>query len=105
MLVHFVLKSAALKSFYQKNMLQKVARDFDLIMLSNQLKEVSIEQILTKICVSPPYFAFQKIYQYQDLLIAPITPEQPQGNELGKISITEAGRHLAILGSCLLALN
>ncbi len=60
---------------------------------------------LRKICVSPPYFAFKKIYRYENILIAPVVPEQPLEDEIGKIAITEAGRHLAILGSCLFAMD
>lgn len=83
--------------------LHLVTKDFSEILKKS--KEVSIEDILKKICVSPPYFAFKKIYQYEDVLIAPIDPEQDTGNEIGEISVTEAGRHLAILGSCLFAIE
>lgn len=63
-------------------------------------KEVPIEEILKKICVSSPYFAFNKIIKLNEFFITKIIPEQNIGNEKSPIAITEAGRHLAILGSC-----
>jgi len=60
---------------------------------------------LSKICVSPPYFAFKKIYRYGNILIAHIIAEQPIDDEIVTISIGEAGRHMAILGTCFVTLN
>jgi hypothetical protein len=62
-------------------------------------QELNIEDILKKICVSPPYFAFKKIYKYQQYIIAPVKAEQFGHKEKSKISIVESGRHIAILGS------
>lgn len=62
-------------------------------------QELNIKEILAKICVSPPYFAFKKIYKYQEYIIAPIVAEQFGHKEKNKISIVESGRHIAILGS------
>ena len=66
-------------------------------------KELSIYDILKKICVSPPYFAFKKIYQFEDVYIGKIIVEQPLSNEVTVISSAEASRHMAILGSCILS--
>ena len=62
-------------------------------------QEININDILKKICVSPPYFAFKKIYKYQNYFIAPFRVEQSEHQEGNKISIAESGRHLAIAGS------
>lgn len=73
--------------------------------LFNGAKEIPIPLILEKICVSPPYFRFHKIYKYENILIAQIKPEQPINNEIASISIGEAGRHIAILGTCICAID
>ncbi len=73
--------------------------------LFGEAEELSISSILEKICVSPPYFAFKKIYRYKNILIAQITPEQPIDDEIVTMSIGEAGRHMAILGTCACALD
>ena len=70
-------------------------KDFDI----NSAAELPIEEALSKICVSKPYFAFNKIYKHKDFLISKVSPEQQKGNELGKITVGESGRHMAILGS------
>lgn len=62
--------------------------------------EVNINSILNKICVSQPYFNFEKIYTNGNYMIAPVVKEQPEGNEVINISSAEALRHIAILGSC-----
>lgn len=78
---------------------QYVLRNFNNI-LHNKCREVSIDKILKKICVTPPYFIFDKIFEFEDILIAPIQPEQTIEFEATPISSAEAARHLAILGSC-----
>ena len=83
----------------------KFVADNLLNILFTKAEEVSISEILKKICVSPPYFAFKKIYRYENILIAHITPEQPMNDEIGYISIGEAGRHMAILGTCVCTFN
>ena len=59
-------------------------------------------QMANRIAVQPPYFAFKSLYTLPDEwdIYGEFTPEQPQGNELGPLATAEAGRHLAILGSC-----
>jgi hypothetical protein len=76
-----------------------------LSILFNEAKEIPIAFILDKICVSPPYFAFKKMYKYQNILIAQVRTEQPTGNEITSMSIGEAGRHMAILGTCVCAID
>ena len=73
--------------------------------LFNEAKEIPIPTILSKICVSPPYFTFKKIYKYDNILIAQVRAEQPIGNEITPMSIGEAGRHMAILGTCICAID
>lgn len=73
--------------------------------LFNEATEVPISTILDKICVSPPYFTFKKVYKYQNILIAQVKAEQPIDNEIASISIGEAGRHMAILGTCICAID
>ncbi|QRR07615.1 hypothetical protein FPJ27_15180 [Burkholderia sp. MS455] len=69
---------------------------------------VDLEEIYKLIAVSPPYFSFSSLYR-RDLsewtVYGDIIPEQPLGIEGGTISTAEAGRHLAILGSCAAALT
>lgn len=72
--------------------------------LTNKVEEVSLEEILKKICVSQPYFAFKKIFKFEDVLIAPIQSEQAIEFEITPMPSAEAGRHLAILGSCCMAM-
>ena len=86
------------------NKLHLVAKSLPDILLHNS-KEIPINPILEKIFVSRPYFAFSKVYQFGDILISPITQEQPIGFESTPMSSAEASRHLAILGSCALAIN
>lgn len=63
-------------------------------------KEVNIEKILNKICVSRPYFNFNQLFVNGDYMIAPVVKEQPEGSEVVNIASAEALRHIAILGSC-----
>ncbi len=63
-------------------------------------QKLETKSFLDKICVSPPYFAFKDIYKFDNYLIAPVTLEQIMGFESSSITIGEAGRHFAILGSC-----
>lgn len=91
-------------SFFGFEKLNYVADNL-LNILFNEATEVSISVILDKICVSPPYFTFKKIYKYQNILIAQAKVEQPIDNEIASISIGEAGRHMAILGTCICAID
>ncbi|VVM74803.1 hypothetical protein [Pseudomonas fluorescens] len=63
---------------------------------------IDIAQMAASIAVQPPYFAFSSLYTLPDEwdIYGEFTPEQPRGNELGPLATAEAGRHLAILGSC-----
>ena len=81
-----------------------IAKNLPNILL-NSSKEISIDPLLNKIFVARPYFAFSKIYQSGDILISPVTQEQPIDFESTSMSSAEASRHLAILGSCALAIN
>jgi len=55
----------------------------------------------------PPYFALQNmsIDREKNIFTAHVTPEQSLGAEIGPISSSEAGRHLAIAGLSHIALN
>ena len=67
---------------------------------------VERDELFERIEVVPPYFALEDVQQRDDGVItarAPVT--QALGSEPGPISATEAGRHLAILGSCGAALD
>lgn len=89
-------------SYFSK--LHSVAKNLSNI-IPNFSEEVDIEPLLNKIFVGRPYFAFNKIFQFEDVLIAPIDCEQPIIFESTPMSSAEASRHLAILGSCALAIN
>lgn len=64
---------------------------------------IDIDAIAERIAVHRPYFAFSKLYRLPEPtwdIYGVFTPEQPLGMEHGPICTAEAGRHLAILGSC-----
>ena len=82
-----------------------LSKGFDPEFIISKSTKLSIKDILAKICVGPPYFAFKEVYNYQDLLIAPIEPEQGIGFEVDFMSSAEASRHMAILGSCAISLD
>ncbi len=64
------------------------------------------EELFELIEVREPYFALHHIRLIDEVTIeARVVVEQPLNNEIGPISAAEAGRHLAILGSCIAALN
>lgn len=71
----------------------------------SDIVEVKILEILEKICVRPPYFAFENIYSYGEILLSKVPVQQKLGIEFEPISSAEASRHLAILGSCVLGIN
>jgi 3-hydroxymyristoyl/3-hydroxydecanoyl-(acyl carrier protein) dehydratase len=51
--------------------------------------------------VRAPYFALDKVVTVGPGKVeASVRPEQPRGSELGPLPAAEAGRHLAIIGSC-----
>ena len=83
--------------------LKDLQNNFDKIVAKS--KQIPLSEILDKIYVSPPYFAFKEIYQYKDFLISSIHPEQSIRFEATPMSSAEAGRHLAILGSCALGIE
>lgn len=99
-------------NYYDRNFIQNLNENLTSLSFSEiflfalkQAKKVEISEVLKKICVSPPYFAFQEIYRYDSFLIAPINPQQVIEFESTPMSSAEAGRHLAILGSCSLAID
>ncbi len=91
-------------NFFGFDKLNYVANNL-LDIIFNEAKEIPIPDILEKICVSPPYFTFKKIYKYENILIAQVKTEQPIDNEIALMSIGEAGRHMAILGTCICAID
>ncbi|MCE3255479.1 MAG: hypothetical protein K0R25_973 [Rickettsiaceae bacterium] len=84
--------------------LHEVAKKLPEALLNNP-SQLDTNLLLSKIFVSRPYFAFDKIYQFQDILISPVKVEQPVIFESTPMSSAEASRHMAILGSCALAAN
>ena len=72
--------------------LHNIAKDLTNILLT-KAEELPIPEILAKICVSPPYFAFKKIYKYDNVLIAPLSAEQPINFESTPMTSAEASRH------------
>lgn len=91
-------------NFFGFDKLNFVANNL-LNILFNEATEIPLNYILEKICVSPPYFTFKKIYRYENILIAQVKAEQHPSNEITSISIGEAGRHMAILGTCACAID
>lgn len=68
--------------------------------------QIDTNEILQRIAVQPPYLSFSRLESDLDGTIrAEFHPEQPMQFELGRISAAEAGRHLAILGSCAAAIS
>ncbi|MNO25814.1 hypothetical protein D3C76_156580 [compost metagenome] len=70
-------------------------------------KPVDMARMMNKIAVQRPYFAFETLYQTASPewdIWGDFVPEQPLGLEVGPLAIAEAGRHLAILGSCAVAM-
>ncbi|MCP3659163.1 MAG: hypothetical protein GY830_02130 [Bacteroidetes bacterium] len=63
------------------------------------------ENLFSTIEIRKPYFALKEIEISKDILNAEIIPEQSLINEFSPITAGEASRHLAILGSCSLALK
>ena len=81
--------------------LETVAGNLQAVM--KQAEEVAITKLLETISVTPPYFAFTKAYRFNDILIAPVEKEQLVTFESTPLTSAEASRHLAILGSCVVA--
>jgi hypothetical protein len=70
------------------------------------MTEEILDRIFEKIAVRPPYFALKNLNLVnENLLKAEIPVEQNLYKETGNIAAAEAGRHLAILGSCVAALK
>lgn len=64
------------------------------------------DEILKIIDVNKPYFALQNLTSHADGTVTAIIPiEQHLGFEPKPITSSESGRHLAVLGSCVCALN
>lgn len=69
----------------------------------SNVMDLDIEFIKKRVTVQPPYFAFDRLYQHRGDdwdIYGEFCPEQCFGAEDGIVSIAEAGRHLAILGTC-----
>lgn len=75
---------------------------------SNEHTLIDMALMMERIAVQRPYFAFERLYQMPSDdwdIWGDFMPEQPLGHEVGPLAIAEAGRHLAILGSCAAALS
>jgi 3-hydroxymyristoyl/3-hydroxydecanoyl-(acyl carrier protein) dehydratase len=67
---------------------------------------ITDEEIFKIIDVNKPYFALQNLTYHSDGTVTAIIPiEQHLGYEPTPITSSESGRHLAVLGSCVCALN
>jgi 3-hydroxymyristoyl/3-hydroxydecanoyl-(acyl carrier protein) dehydratase len=66
---------------------------------------LAARELYPLICVRDPYFAFQTFEVQSQTVLTTVAPEHPLGDEIGPIAAAEAGRHLAILGSCAAALE
>jgi 3-hydroxymyristoyl/3-hydroxydecanoyl-(acyl carrier protein) dehydratase len=75
-------------------------------MLAEQPASFSMaaRDIYPLICVRDPYFAFQRFDVDSETVTSVLSAEHPLVNEVGPIAAAEAGRHLAILGSCAAAM-
>jgi 3-hydroxymyristoyl/3-hydroxydecanoyl-(acyl carrier protein) dehydratase len=75
-------------------------------MLAEQPASFSMaaRDIYPLICVRDPYFAFQRFDVDSETVTSAVAAEHPLVNEVGPIGGAEAGRHLAILGSCAAAM-
>jgi acyl transferase domain-containing protein/NADPH:quinone reductase-like Zn-dependent oxidoreductase/acyl carrier protein len=62
-------------------------------------------ELLERICVQPPYFALEEVRRDGEWLVAEVRPVPPADAEAGPVACAEAGRHLAILGSCAVSLQ
>ncbi len=56
--------------------------------------------LLSRISVQTPYFALNNFRRDGEWLLAEAEPTAPSAYEAGPVACAEAGRHLAILGSC-----
>lgn len=83
------------------------AEEFE-VNAESTIVDLDLDFIKNRITVQPPYFAFNRLYQCSDSdwdIYGEVFPEQPLGAEEGMITTAEAGRHLAILGTCAAALS
>lgn len=60
---------------------------------------------LDRICVQPPYFSLEQVTQEGDWLRATVAPARPGLESPIVQQLAEAGRHMAILGSCAVRLH
>ncbi|WP_420593761.1 hypothetical protein [Deinococcus sp.] len=61
--------------------------------------------LLSRICVRPPYFALQNLHADDGTFWATATAEQPVTSETGPMQASEISRHGAICGLCTVALS
>ncbi|ADI15731.1 hypothetical protein [Truepera radiovictrix] len=61
---------------------------------------VSETALLTRICVSRPYFALDKLRAHEGRFYATAAADLPLGREVGPMSSAEISRHAAIAGLC-----
>jgi hypothetical protein len=72
------------------------------------LEPLDLDVMMQRIAVQRSYFALTSLHVPADAawdIYGQFSAEQPLGAETGIISTAEAGRHLAILGSCAAALS
>ena len=61
--------------------------------------------LLSRICVRPPYFALQNLHAGDNMFWATAAAEQPVTSETGPMQASEISRHGAICGLCAVALS
>ncbi len=74
--------------------------------IKDRRQSVELEKkVISKIEVRSPYYALTNLEEIENGLKANIPIEQPLLNEVAPITSGETARHLAILGSCTIALQ
>lgn len=65
--------------------------------------QINYDDLKSYLTVKPPYYAFNRVYadEQGDGVCGDFIPEQPVDGEYSAISVAEAGRHVAILGTLL----
>ncbi|GJL66781.1 MAG: hypothetical protein NPIRA05_17520 [Nitrospirales bacterium] len=75
-------------------------------MITTATQRIDVAKLLKRIGVRPPYFAIHDItFEPSGMLSACVPVQHYMEHEAGGISAAEAGRHLAILGLCSIALQ
>lgn len=77
--------------------------EFEASSSANEGQKLGFPDLRDRICVREPYFALQDLVDTGAGLRARVFVQQTPVDEVGPITMAEAGRHLAILGLCSVA--